>query len=248
MKIKKYMHFFQGWKLYHRDLRRYKKLEKDSRYSEFKIYGKNKLPVVYDRFEMAGKIDGHYFFQDIFMAKEIFKCAPKDHFDIGSRLDGFITHLLSFRENVTMIDIRPLPFEVMGLTFLQSDATNLSEIESSTVESISSLHAIEHFGLGRYGDPVDPAAWEKVLYAMQRVTKTGGRLYISVPIGRKNVLCFNAHRVFEIHTIPRHLDKCKLVKFAYIKEGKIIEVDLKEFPSFQVDADYLCGCYIFEKS
>lgn len=47
-----------------------------------------------------------------------------------------------YRENVTMIDIRPLPFEVKGLTFLQSDATNLNEIKNDTIESISSLHAI----------------------------------------------------------------------------------------------------------
>ncbi len=174
MKIRKYMHFFKGWRLYYRDLRRYKEIEKNSGYDCFRICRKNKFPVIYDRFAMAGKIDGHYFFQDVFMAKEIFKRAPKEHFDIGSRLDGFIAHLLSFRENVTMIDIRPLPFEVKGLTFLQSDATNLNEIKNDTIESISSLHAIEHFGLGRYGDLVDPTAWKKVLYAMQRVTQRGG--------------------------------------------------------------------------
>lgn len=247
MKIKKYMHSLQGWKAYYRDLIRYRKIEKDSGYTEFRIHRKNKFPAIYDRFAMAGRVDGHYFFQDVFMAKEIFQYAPKEHFDIGSRLDGFITHLLSFREKVTMIDIRPLPFEVQGLTFLQSDATNLSEIESDTIESISSLHAIEHFGLGRYGDPVDPAAWEKVLHAMQRVTKTGGRLYISVPIGRENVLHFNAHRVFGIHTIPRYLNKCKLVKFVYIRGGEIIEVELEKFSLLELDEDYLCGCYIFEK-
>lgn len=74
-----------------------------------------------------------------------------------------------------------------------------------------------------------------------------GGIYITVPIGRENTLYFNAHRVFEIHTIPRQLTQCKLIKFAYIKDGKIIEVESEKFSSFQMNEDYLCGCYIFEK-
>ena len=234
--------------LYMKDLNKYKKMCKISGDTEFLYKRKNRYPILYDRYDFAGKVDGHYFFQDIYMAREICKRAPEEHFDIGSRLDGFIAHLLSFRKNITMIDIRPLPFHIDGLKFVQSDAMELKEIVSESLESLSSLHAIEHFGLGRYGDPVDPMAWKVALLSMQRVVKKGGYLYISVPVGRKSTVYFNAHRMFEIHKIPYVLNECKLLKFAYIKNGKIIEVDVeKEFPDYKLDADYLCGCYIFEK-
>jgi hypothetical protein len=70
---------------------------------------------------------------------------------------------------VTVIDIRPLTSTVEGLTFMQADATDLAGIQDDSVESLSSLHAVEHFGLGRYGDPVEPDACFRAMQALVRV-------------------------------------------------------------------------------
>src|SRR5258708_39298048 len=143
------------------------------------------LPALGDRYATAGSL-GHYFYQDLWAARRIRSVGPSRHVDIGSRIDGFIGHLLVFMP-VTVIDVRPFPQPVDGLTFIHEDATTLESIATGGVESLSSLHAVEHFGLGRYGDPVDPGAAFKVMHAMIRVLKPGGHLYFSVPVGRERL-------------------------------------------------------------
>lgn len=103
---------------------------------------------------------------------------------------GGISHLLgsSCIEKVIMLDIRPLPIEVERLEFIQADATELNEVDDRSLMSISSLHAIEHFGLGRYGDSIDPFAWKKVLKAIQKKLAVGGLFGNSSWERRKGVL------------------------------------------------------------
>lgn len=193
----------------------------------------------------AGDLDPHYFLQDIYIASHILKKNPSCHYDIGSRVDGFIAHLLASMMKVVLIDIRPLSVEIPGLYFQQGDAVSLSNIQDNTIESLSSLHAVEHFGLGRYGDSIDPDAWKKAIHEMARVLKPGGTLYLSVPIGDKERLYFNAHRVFDPQTITDELSPLKLEKFAYIKDMKIFESDVGS--SQDAYGTYGCGMFIFRK-
>lgn len=177
-RIKKLLRKIKEWGLgpveYRRDKRDYMKKSKEADCDGFHFDRQYSRPVYYDRYDSCGTLDSHYFLQDLYMAREIRKNAPKEHYDIGSRVDGFVSHLLSFRDSVAMIDIRPLPFDIPGLRFVQGDATGLETIQDGTIESLSSLHAVEHFGLGRYGDPVDPTAWKKALLSMCRVLRPGG--------------------------------------------------------------------------
>lgn len=132
------------------------------------------VPILTDKYKAAGTIDEHYFLQDIYVAKKVIEANPEKHYDIGSRIDGFISHLLLFLNRVIMIDIRPLPQKIEGLDFVQGDATNLTSIRDNSIESLSSLHAVEHFGLGRYGDEINPEACFLAMKSMQRVIRGGG--------------------------------------------------------------------------
>jgi SAM-dependent methyltransferase len=165
---------------------------------------------------------------------------------VGSRIDGFITHLLVFMP-VTVVDIRPLSSRVPGLTFIQEDATTLASIPTSSVESLSSLNAVEHFGLGRYGDPVDPNACFKAMAALARVLKPGGRLYFSVPIGRER-LEFNAQRVFSPRTIWYVFERewgLNTISFAAVDDkGEFHE---EATPEDFVHAEYSLGLWEFTK-
>ena len=75
---------------------------------------------------------------------------------MGSRIDGFVAHLLLTRP-VIYLDIRPLPHEIEGLQYVLASILGLPLADNSC-QTLSTLHAIEHIGLGRYGDPVDPSS------------------------------------------------------------------------------------------
>lgn len=220
---------------------------------EFQASIKNFCICLKDWDEAAGNL-GYYFWQDLWAAKKIFQAGPSEHFDIGSRVDGFIAHVLSFMP-VTMIDIRPLPQKVEGLNFIQADATNLESVPDNSLKSLSSLCAPEHFGLGRYGDPVDAEACFKAMKAMQRVLAKDGHLYISVPVGERNAVAFNAHRIFKPELIIDTLNELKLADFSVFSEdekrsGFFEHIDLKKFYELNLGMNYrgmITGFFEFVK-
>jgi len=203
----------------------------------------------------AGSIDSHYFLQDILMAKIIINTTPKIHYDIGSRIDGLISHLIVGGISVHEIDIRELKSIEIGygiprLQFEQADATGLLSIEDDSIDSLSSCHAVEHFGLGRYGDEIDPTAWEKGLMAMQRVMKTNGKLFLSVPIGKEEKLVFNSCRIFYPKTIVETLDKMTLQEMYIIHDFKVYQYSWSDFEMEKykdIIGEYDCGLFIFTK-
>jgi SAM-dependent methyltransferase len=91
-------------------------------------------------------------------------------------------------------------------------------------DSVSCLHTLEHFGLGRYGDPIVQDGFDCGFSNMADLLKNGGFFYLSVPIGAPRVE-FNAHRIFDPRTI---LDLAKkkslnLTSLTVIKSGGLIE-------------------------
>ena len=201
-------------------------------------------PVLHERGESAGSARGHYFHQDLWAAQKIFERRPKQHVDIGSRVDGFVAHLLTFMP-VTVIDLRTMESEIRGLHFIRDDATRLATFPDCSVDSLSSLHAAEHFGLGRYSDPIDPDACFRFMTSLQRVLRSGGRLYFSVPIGRERV-DFNAHRVFAPVTVLRAFPQLSLVSFSYVDDAGRLHEDA--VPVTIPALEYGCGLFEFSKS
>lgn len=180
------------------------------------------MPALGERSASAGIAKGAYFHQDLWAARKVFARRPARHVDVGSRIDGFVAHLLVFMP-VEVIDIRSLEASVRGLAFLQEDATTLARFAPGSLPSISSLHAVEHFGLGRYGDPVSPEGWRLGMLALARVLAPGGRLYFSVPIGRER-LRFNAHRIFSPKTVLETFSDLRLASFSAVDEaGDLVE-------------------------
>jgi hypothetical protein len=232
---------FKGILPFIKDLRKYSRLNDGS---AFQIRVKDIFPILTDKEDSAGVAGTHYFYQDLWAAKKIFQRRPAEHVDIGSRVDGFVAHLLVFMP-VTAIDIRPLESHVSGLTFLQDDATELSRIQSNSVDSVSTLHVAEHFGLGRYSDPIDPRACFKFMDSLQRVLRPGGRLYFSVPVGRERVE-FNAHRVFAPQTILDAFSALQLISFSFVgDDGSLYEdIDPTAFPN----SNLACGLFEFTKN
>lgn len=211
-----------AWPGFLSDALAYVKRHKKSGEHKFPLRIDALYPVLGEKDAQAGNL-GAYFFQDLYVARRIYKRKPLIHMDIGSRVDGFVGYLLTFMQ-VTIVDVRPLN-GIEGLTCVSADATNLrSCIEDNSISSLSCLHALEHFGLGRYGDGVDPNAWRDGLNEMQRILEPNGILYLSVPIGNE-VLEFNAHRIFSPMTVPVYANSIGLSMQAaiHINNGGVVK-------------------------
>lgn len=171
------------------------------------------MPCLHDWYEEGGVTKSEYFWQDLLVARWIFEAKPEKHVDIGSRVDGFVAHVASFRE-IEVFDVRPLSTQIPGMVFKQADFMQPVDDSSISVrggycDSLSCLHVIEHFGLGRYGDPINPQGYQQGIAHMAQLLKPGGRFYLSTPIGQERVE-FNAHRVFDPRTIIRCAENNRL--------------------------------------
>jgi SAM-dependent methyltransferase len=184
----------RGWRRYVRDRENFRGKKSSAHFPWAR-----ELPILTEWDEASGGF-GAYFLQDLTVARWIRHASPGKHVDIGSRIDGFVANVASFRE-IEVIDIRPAPGEVAGVIFHQLDVMeDLPEKWIGCTDSLSCLHTIEHFGLGRYGDPIDPDGHTKGLEQLKQMVKPGGVFYLSTPIGPERIE-FNAHRVFAPETM-----------------------------------------------
>lgn len=211
---------------------------------KFKIDPTDLAPIITRVESDAGLPVGQYYHQDLWAARKIYERRPKRHMDIGSRIDGFISHLLVFMPIIDVVDIKEIQSNDERLRFYQANATDLSLFKDNTRESLSSLHVVEHFGLGRYRDPIDPYAYIKAMNEMYRILKPGGYLYFSVPVGRERVQ-FNAHRIFDPTTILNCFKKLKLLSFSAVDDDG--NLDLNTTMDKYKDANYSCGLFEFMK-
>lgn len=203
-------------------------------------------PCLDEKDDQSGTASGHYFHQDLLVAQKIFYNRPERHVDIGSRIDGFVAHVASFRE-IEVFDVRPLESHIQNIRFRQVDLMeqDLNLLDYSP--SISCLHAIEHFGLGRYGDKVDFEGHLRGLENIFGMLQKGGKFYFSVPIGRQRIE-FNAHRVFSIRYLIDLLETWYEVdSFSYVNDKGNLVRDAALDES-DISNNFFCnyGCGIFE--
>lgn len=226
---------------FHTDLKAFKKQKgNDNTFQWGPLY-----PIVADKNDEGGIMKGHYFHQDLFIARLIHLANPQKHLDIGSRTDGFVAHVASFRE-IEIIDIRPIQSHVKNIVYRQADLMELPSDLMNYCDSISSLHAIEHFGLGRYGDPIDYFGYLKAINNIGKILKSGGTFYFSVPIGPQRIE-FNAHRVFSIQYLIEMLTPIFIIKdFSYVNDTGDFYEDV-ELNEKNIASNFGChyGCGIF---
>lgn len=203
-------------------------------------------PCLQEKDQESGVLAEHYFYQDLYVARKVFQNNPVRHVDIGSRIDGFVAHVASFRE-MEVLDVRDLHLAIPGVRFTRADLSAKEFPLADYCDSLSCLHALEHFGLGRYGDPIDYdghlIGWEN----MFRMVKKGGKFYFSVPIGSQRIE-FNAHRVFPIAYLLGLMEKrYDIDSFAYINDVQEFIADAV-LDEASIRSNFGCryGCGIFE--
>ena len=225
-------------------------------YYNFKKIYKGKIniyPQLHDKNEEGGAAKSEYFWQDLIVARWIFKKQPRRHVDIGSRVDGFVGHVACFMD-VEVFDVRPINSTIPGVKFIKADFMDPSSAPVDKIndycDSLSCLHAVEHFGLGRYGDPLSINGLEKAIKNMSALLSDGGTFYISTPVGNERVL-FNSHWIFSPKTI---LNECKKNNlqiskfFIFNKDNQLKQIYISEPEIEKLSSeDYNLGIFIFIK-
>jgi len=207
------------------------------------------FPILYDYKDKAGKAMGQYFHQDLLVASFIYSKNPKKHIDIGSRIDGFVAHVASFRK-IEVMDIRPLnQIGHANIHFLQADLMDVNAGANKKTDSLSCLHALEHFGLGRYGDEIDPLGYLKGFKNMLAMVELGGTFYISFPISIRNEVHFNAHRFFnprDILSWDVNPMAFKITRFDYVDDEGNLHQNI-DILSKNINVQNGCGIYTLVK-
>jgi Caenorhabditis protein of unknown function, DUF268 len=207
------------------------------------------FPVLSDWSDQAGDVSGAYFHQDMLVARRIFEARPLRHIDVGSRFDGFVAHVAVFRE-IDVVDIRPMQSSIQNVRFIQANIMQRPDTLLASTDSLSCLHALEHFGLGRYGDPIDPLGHLKGFKSLIDMLKPGATFYLSFPIGRPMVE-FNAHRVFdceEVFSWPGS-ESLQLERFDYVDDRGTLHDNIV-IHEINVQCAHLkqgCGIYTFTR-
>jgi hypothetical protein len=204
------------------------------------------MPCFHDREAFAGVATGHYFHQDLLVARRIHERRPIKHVDVGSSVEGFVAHVAVFRE-IEVFDIRPIVNKTRGITFIQKDIMESDDNLKEYTDSLSCLHALEHFGLGRYGDPINATGYIEGYKVLHEMLKPGGMLYLSVPIGSERVE-FNGQRVFSVRRVYElYKDDFELVCFSYVDDmGDLIENVHNIEDGIENNFGLTYGCGIFE--
>ncbi len=189
--------------------------------------------------------DAHYIYHPAWAARIIAEIAPPYHVDISSSLN-FSTMLSAFIPT-RFYDYRPAILTLNNLFCGSEDMTRLS-FDDNSISSLSCMHVIEHIGLGRYGDYLDPEGDIKAVNELKRVLAPKGHLFVVFPVTGVPRIEFNAHRVYSYAQIIDFFKEFELKDFSLIQDtpegGQFFPQAKKE----QVDLQYYgCGCFWFQK-
>jgi len=206
----------------------------------FTIKAVDVYPCLTDKIKFT-PFDQHYTYHPAWAARKLAEIAPKEHVDISSIL-SFSTIVSAFIP-VRFYDYRPAD---LHLSNLDSRAADLKQLpfENESIESLSCMHTIEHIGLGRYGDALDPKGDLTAISELKRVLKKGGSILFVTPVGKPRIE-YNAHRVYSFEQIVNYFSPLVLKEFSLIPDaGGLIE---NADPNLVQQQHYGCGCFWFEK-
>lgn len=217
-------------------------------YLRYKRNNDQRLPMAFSEIYPCLKdkiattpFDRHYTYHPAWAARVLATTRPEYHVDISSIL--YFGTMLSAFIPVRFYDYRPAELSLNDYESGFADLKKLS-FETGSVPSISCMHTIEHIGLGRYGDELDPQGDLKAIAELQRVIKKGGDILFVTPIGQPKIQ-FNGQRVYAYEQIIDYFSGCELVEFSLIPDAGPMIIHAN--PAVVQQQQYGCGCFWFKK-
>jgi len=203
----------------------------------------DRYPCLDDGTQQTG-FDRHYVYHTAWAARVLARTRPQRHVDIASSL--YFCSLVSAFVPVEFYDYRPAELVLDNLRSAHADLMKLPFADGS-LPSLSCMHVVEHIGLARYGDPMDPDGDIKAARELRRVLAPGGSLLFVVPVGRPRVQ-FNAHRIYAYRQVPAMFEGLKLTEYALIpdtaQQGHLVLGASEAMTDAQ---SYACGCFWFKR-
>lgn len=212
--------------------------------SRFIIRWSDRYPCLEDKTQIT-RFDHHYIYHPAWAARILVKTKPEYHIDISSSL--YFCSMVSAFIPVKFYDYRSAKINLSNLTSDHADITALP-FEDNSIQSLSSMHTVEHIGLGRYGDPIDPNGDLKAIAELERVLSPDGNMLFVVPVGKDAKILFNAHRIYTYNQIITYFKDLKLVEFSLITDNPKLDEFIEDAdPKLTELCTYGCGCFWFRK-
>lgn len=149
----------------------------------------------------------------LYEAIEKFPIKDKDVLIIGSEEPCYEGVAIHYGATTTMVEYQRVTSEHEKLKTM-----TVEEFEKSTelYDAAISISSVEHSGLGRYGDELDPNGDIKSMKFLHDKLKPGGICFLAVPMGIDQVL-WNAHRVYGRVRFPMLIEGWEvLASFGFI--------------------------------
>jgi SAM-dependent methyltransferase len=206
------------------------------------VFGRPR-PMMDDATAKTG-FDEHYVYHTAWAARILRDTKPAKHVDISSSL--YFVSIASAILPIEHYDYRPPDLVIDNVKAAAADLLALPFADQS-IPSLSCMHVVEHVGLGRYGDPIDPTGDARAMAELGRVVTPGGQLLFVTPVGRPRIE-FNAHRIYGYQTILDRFPDFELVEFALIPDGRNGGGLLRHAdPALVAEQKYGCGCFHFRR-
>lgn len=180
-------------------------------------------------------------FQCAFAAQCLSDAKPQNILDIGSYRTFVLGLLANYK--VTTVDVRKRKPASDNETVVTCDAKTL-DLPDESFDAVVSLCALEHFGLGRYGDDFDLDGDKKAFAEMVRVLSPGGLLIFSTTVtGASPCIAFNAHRIYSPKMVREFCTGLKVEKEEFFSQEKGLACSVEELTKEPAVWDGYCGLW-----
>jgi hypothetical protein len=141
---------------------------------------------------------------------------------IGTLVPWIEAILLNFNNIVTTVE-----YNVPEVEYNNLNAISYWDFQktSNMYDCIITYSSVEHSGLGRYGDPLDPNGDIKTMQDIHKNLITNGILIWGAPVGH-DALVWNAHRIYGKIRMPVLFNGFRELEWIDVDKNSILNLDL----------------------
>ncbi|KAI1697559.1 hypothetical protein DdX_18446 [Ditylenchus destructor] len=156
--------------------------------------------------------------------------------------------LMNGAEHLFTVDYQKVDIGHPNVSFIHAlDLVKGRDMYFEAFDFVVSYSSIEHSGLGRYGDPIDPIGDLREMQKVRCIFKPGGLFFFSVPHGL-DTTGFNCHRSYGRIRLAMMFAGFELISVFKSDEGKPHEMTLEELYKERDPYDYPHLIWVLRKT